>query len=74
MSKQFVGDRNGMTPVGRIRGPVPWSKPVETTTAVTRLGRSLGASGHGFQNESKPPGVAQTTVDTSLMGASSAAD
>lgn len=65
MSKQFVGERNGMTPVGRIRGPVPWSKPVDTTTAVKHLGRTLGGSEHGFQNESKPEGVAQIPVDNS---------
>jgi hypothetical protein len=66
MSKQFVGEKNGLMPVGRIRGPVPWSKPVETTQSVSRLGRTLGASESGFQNESKPEGVAQTPVDTAV--------
>ncbi len=66
MSKQFVGERNGMTPVGRIRGPVPWSKPPETPASIKRLGRSLGGSEHGFQNESKPEGVAQIPVDNAV--------
>jgi hypothetical protein len=66
MGKQFVAEKNGLESVGAIRGPVPWSKPVETPCAVKRLGKTLGGSEHGFQNESKPPGVAQESVDTSV--------